>query len=279
MSQFRRTVPLATINGVASPGRATIDMPADRRYHTIILEYRENGVLANQAAIEAALTNISIKLDGTAQREFSAAQLNVMNAHRGAAYAYQAGYLFIHFSEPWQKRWEDADRMAWSLQNNAQTFQIEVDIAAGRTSPTLTAFAVVDNVVAPLLMRKTRRINVPVTAIGTRTEANLPRQIGDYSMLHCFETAANNISGVKVYVDQQLAFDRSRGRNNAVLTTKGFVAAAAVFHINFEEDGTPLLPLPMKRTDRSPVGEFRIDFDMAAANSFNILAEYIGARD
>lgn len=276
---FKRTVPLATINGVASPGRATIDLPADRRYHTIVLEYRENNVLVTQANMELAITNISIKLDGTSQREYSAAQLNVMNAHRGPEYAYQNGLLFIYFAEPWQNRYEDGDLMAWSLQNNAQTFQIEIDIAAGRVSPTLTAFAVVDDVVAPLIMRKTRRINVPVTAIGTRTEANLPRQIGDYSMLHCFETAANNISAVKVYVDQVLAYDRSRLRNNAVLATKGFVPAAAVFHLNFEEDRTQRFPLSMRNKAGRPVGEFRIDFDMAAANSFNIVAEYIGSRD
>lgn len=279
MSMFKRTVPLATINGVASPGRATIDLPADRRYHTIVLEYRENNVLVTQANMELAITNISVKLDGTSQREFSAAQLNVINGHRGASYAYQNGLLFIYFAEPWQNRYEDGDLMAWSLQNNAQTFQIEIDIAAGRTSPTLTAFAIVDDVVAPLIMRKTRRINVPVTAIGTRTEANLPRQIGDYSMLHCFETTADDISGVKVYVDQNLAFDRSRLRNNAVLARHSFVPAAAVFHLNFEEDRTQHFPLPMRRRDGKPVGEFRIDFDMAAAASFNILAEYIGARD
>ncbi|MDO8840425.1 MAG: major capsid protein P2 [Parvibaculum sp.] len=277
MSQFMRTVPLATINGVASPGRATIDMPADRRYHCIMLEYRENGVLVTQANMELALTNISIRLDGTAQREFSAAQLNVMNALRGMAY--QNGRLFIWFREPWHSRLEDQDRMAWSLQRNAQTFQIEVDIAAGRTNPTLTASAVVDNVVAPLIMRKTRRLNVPVTSTGVRTEANMHRSIGDYSMLHCFEATANDISAVKVYVDQVLAFDRTRLLNNAVLTARGFTPAAAVFHINFEEFGTPLLPLPMRRGDGGAVGELRFDFDMAAAASFNILAEYIGARD
>ncbi|MFN3933611.1 MAG: major capsid protein P2 [Parvibaculum sp.] len=277
MSQFPRTVPLATINGVASPGRATIDMPTDRRYHCIMLEYRENGALVNQAAMEAALTNISIRLDGTPQREFSAAQLIVMNALRGIAY--QAGRLFIWFREPWHDRFEDQDRMAWSLQRNAQTFQIEIDIASGRNNPTLVASAIVDNVVAPLLMRKTRRLNVPVTSTGVRTEANLPRNIGDYSMLHCFEATANDISAIKVYVDQQLAFDRSRGLNNAMLVSRGFTPATAVFHVNFEEWKTPLLPLPMKRGDGQPVGELRLDFDMAAAASFNILAEYIGNRD
>lgn len=277
MSRFQRTVPLATINGVASPGRATIDMPTDRRYHCIMLEYRESGALVNQAAIEAALTNISIRLDGTPQREFSAAQLNVMNAHRGMAY--QNGRLFIWFAEPWHARWEDRDAMAWSLQRNAQTFQIEIDIAAGRTNPTLVASAIVDNHVAPLLMRKTRRFNVPVTATGVRTEPNLPRNIGDYAVLHCFEATANDIAGAKVYVDQQLAFDRSRLLNNAMLTARGFTPAAAVFHLNFEEARTPLLPLPMIRGDRQSVGEFRVDFDMAASASFTILAEVLGTRD
>ncbi|MFN3933640.1 MAG: major capsid protein P2 [Parvibaculum sp.] len=277
MSRFQRTVPLATINGVASPGRATIDLPTDRRYHCIMLEYRENNVLVTQAAMEAALTNIAVRLDGVPQREFSAAQLNVMNAHRGMAF--QNGRLFIWFAEPWQKRWEDGDAMAWSLQRNAQTFQIEIDIAAGRNNPTLVASAIVDNIEARLLMRKTRRFNVPVTSVGVRTEPNLPRNVGDYAVLHCFENASNDIAGVKVYSDQVIAFDRSRLLNNAVLTARGFTPAAAVFHINFEEARTPLLPLPMLRVDGRPVGELRIDFDMAVASSFTILAEVIGARD
>lgn len=274
---FKRTVPLATINGVASPGRAAIDMPADRRYHVIMLEYRENGALVNQAAIEAALTNISVRLDGVPQREFSAAQLNVMNAHRG--FAYQDGRLFIWFNEPWHERIEDQEGMAWSLQQSAQTFQIEIDIAAGRVAPSLTASAVVDDVVAPLIMRKTRRLNVPVTAIGVRTEPNLYRTIGDYSVLHCFETAANDIAGVKVYVEQSLAFDRSRLLNNAMLAARGLTPAAAVFHINFEEAGTQRDPLPMRKPGNTPIGELRFDFDMAVANSFTILAEVIGSRD
>lgn len=279
MSAFQRTIPLATINGVASPGRATIDLPTDVRYHTIVLEYRENGVAVTQANMEAAISKINIKLDGTSQREFSAAQLNVMNAHNGPAYAYQNGLLFLYFAEPWLKRIEEQHAMAWSLQGKASTFQIEVDIVAGRTSPTLTAMAVVDGINAPLIMRKTRLMNIAVTAVGVRTEANLPKVLGDYAKLHCFETTANDISAAKVYVDQQLAFDRSRFRNNAVLAVKGFTPAAAVFHLNFEEDRSFMMPLPMKKRDRSPVGEFRLDLTMAVAASVNILAEIIGGRD
>ncbi|MCW5728148.1 major capsid protein P2 [Parvibaculum sp.] len=279
MSAFQRTIPLATINGVASPGRATIDVPTDLRFHTIILEYRENGVAVTQANMEAAISKINVKLDGTSQREFSAAQLNVMNGFRGAAYAYQNGLLFLHFAEPWLKRIEEQHAMAWSLQGNASTFQIEVDIVAGRTSPTLTAMAVVDSVVSPLIMRKTRLMNIAVTAAGVRTEANLPKQLGDYAMLHCFETTANDITAAKVFVDQQLAYDRSRFRNNAVLLTRSYVPSAAVFHLNFEEDRSFMMPLPMRKRDRQTVGEFRLELTMAQAQSVNILAEIIGPRD
>ncbi|MBX3495674.1 MAG: hypothetical protein KF769_05465 [Parvibaculum sp.] len=279
MSAFQRTIPIATINGVASPGRATIDLPTDLRYHTIVLEYRENGVAVTQANMELAITKINLKLDGTSQREFSAAQLNVMNGHNGPEYAYQNGLLFLYFSEPWLKRLEEQQRMAWALQGQASTFQIEVDIAAGRTSPTLTAFAIVDNVAQPLLMRKTRLMNIAVTAVGVRTEANLPRELGDYARLHFFETTANDISALKITVDGQLAFERTRFRNNGMLSMKGFVPSAAVFHANFEEDRTFLQPLPMTRRDKTRAREFRLDLTMAGAQSVNILAEIIGARD
>tara|TARA_R110002110_G_scaffold1531_9_gene6855 strand:- start:5709 stop:6566 length:858 start_codon:yes stop_codon:yes gene_type:complete len=283
---FRRTVTVANINGVAAASRATIDLPVDRRYHMVLLKYTESGVLVTQANMEAALTNIRVNLDARTQREFSAAQLNVLNASNGAQWAFRNGYLPIYFSEPWQRTPGDEDIASWALQGNVATFQIEIDIAAGRVNPKLEVSALIDNARMPSGAKlplgpivKTRRLQIPVTAVGVRTVMELPRASGDYLALHCFETAANDISKILISVDQNTAFERDRTTNTALLQNAGFVPAATVFDAIFDETRRMADGLPMTRGDNSQVGEFRLDFTMAVANSFTIVAELIGKPD
>ena len=276
---FRRTVPIANIQGVAAGQVATIDLPTDRRYHAIFLRYTESGTAVTSANMDAAITSIVIKVNSRTQREYTAAELRVLNAVNGADFAFQNGVLPIFFSEPWRRTPGGEDALAWPMfaQNGIQSFQIEVTIAAGRTAPALSGKAVVDQVMAPLgPIVTTRRRNVPVSATGVTTLLDMPRNLGDYNSLHCFEATANDIAGVRVTVDQLIAFDRRDAENTAFLTVNGYVPQAALFHVIFDENRRVGDGLPLLRADKTLASEFTLEFDMAVAAQFILVAQMLG---
>jgi len=279
---FRRTVPIANIAGVAAGQKATIDIPLGRRYHTILLSYSEGGVPAVQATMDAAITGIKVILNSRTVREYTAAELRVLNAVNGAPFAFQAGVLPIFFAEPWRRTQQGEDLLAWPVypELGINSFQIEVAIAAGRVGPALTAKAVIDQVdpkqvpFGPII--STRRRVVTPGAAGTFTLLDMPKDLGNYRALQCFETAVNDISGVKATVDQLIAYDRTDAENTALLNIGGYVPQASMFHVIFDEDRRWADGLPMQKADGKLVAEFTLEFDMAVANPFTIIAEILG---
>lgn len=278
----RRTVPITNIVNVAAGQIATVDLPVDRRYHAVVLQYAESGTLANLATMEAAITRISVKLDGRVQRQYSAAELNVLNAARGLAF--QAGLIPIWFSDPTSRTPQGEDSLAWPLEGNKETFQIEVEIASGRTAPTLKGWSLVDNMRGPNNTRlplgaivTTRKFQVGVSSTGIRTlTSDIPRTLGDIRAMHFFETAANDITDVLIEVDQFKTFERNRTLNDAILRQLEYVPDPAVFSVLFDETGRVQDRLPMRRADGSLVAELRVDATMAVANDFSLLVEYVG---
>lgn len=282
---FKRTLPITTIKGVGAGQTATVEIPTEYRYHQLLLVYKETGVLVTEANMKAALTEIDVRLNGKSQRQYTAAELITLNKRKG--FAYQAGLLPIFFAEPDARTPGGEDALAWACEGNVSTFAVQVTIAAGRLSPTLEVYSIVDNArgqngkllpLGPII--KTRKFNVGVSAVGVKTLTNdIPRELGDIRALHFFETAANDISSVIVKLDQVTAFERTRALNDSIQSYLGKTPDAAVFHCDFTESGRPDDRLPMSRPNGKLVGEFRMDIDMAVANDFSILAEYLGAPD
>lgn len=279
---YRRTVPVANISGVAAGQVATIDLPLGRRYHGILLSYSESGTPANQATMDAAITNIKVIINSRTQREYSAAELRVLNAVMGAPYAFQAGVLPIYFAEPWRRTPGGEDALAWPAYTSLgiQSFQLEVTIAAGAPAPALTAKAIIDQPDPKTLkfgpIITTRRRAISPGGTGTYTLLDMPKNLGDYRALHCFEDTAGDISAVRATLDQLTAFDRSDAENTALLNIGGYVPQTALFHVIFDEDRRLGDGLPMMRGDGTLVSEFTLEFDMAAANPFTLIAEMLG---
>jgi hypothetical protein len=271
----RRKDVLPSFNAVGAGQTATVDLPTDRRYHQIYLQYKGN---ANQATIEADITEIRIKCGGKVQRRFTAAQLNAINALNG--YAFTAGMIPIFFSEPWRRNVVSEDSLAWGMQD-VSTFQIEVDIAGTATAPTLQGVAVTDAEQQPLKnIVKWRQVTVPISSTGVFTLSTLPKLKGEgYLRLHCFENTAGDISSVEIEVDGFTVQDLTDAQNSAILANRDFSPQSNVFHIIFDETQRVEDGLAMNKADGSLVNEFRIDFEMAAANAFTLLQEVIGDRD
>lgn len=279
---FRRTVPIANVTGVAAGQTATMDLPLGRRYHTILLNYSEGGVAANQATMDAAITGIRIIVNSRTQRQYTAAELRVLNAVNGAPFAFQAGVLPIFFAEPWRRTPQGEDLLAWPAypELGTNSLQIEVDIAVGRVGPALSAKAVIDQIdpkqvpFGPIIT--TRRRVVTPGAAGVFTLLDMPKDLGNYRAIHCFETAANDISGIKATIDQLVAYDRTDAENTALLNIGGYVPQASLFHVVFDEDRRWADGLPMVKSDGKLVSEFTLEFDMAVANPFTLIAEMLG---
>jgi hypothetical protein len=147
----KRIIQLQDISGVSAGGTAIVNCPVGYRYHDI------NLVLTGGAdlTVATAFGTISAKLGGKVQRRATAEHIDAINTLQGAGYAaYTQGsstsevyHLPIFFAEPWRKRTVDQDALAWQTGwlGKTGTFQLEVGIGSGTSSPKLAAFATVDD--------------------------------------------------------------------------------------------------------------------------------------
>lgn len=151
---IKKRLQIRSVTNVAASKTAVIDIPCGQRYHYIELLH---GYSAGTNTIVAAATNVSevrIKSNSRVQRVVSGTQLRDMNLLNGTQYdclglpntAPGVGFP-IYLAEPWRDTPADQDALAWSTYN-WQSFQIEVDLGAAAT-PTLSAFAVVDDFIPP----------------------------------------------------------------------------------------------------------------------------------
>lgn len=269
----RRKVNLPSFNAVGAGQTATVDLPTDRRYHMLFINYKTN---ANQATIESDIEEIRIKVDGKVQRRYSAAQINILNELNG--YTFKAGYIPIFFSEPWRRNASGEDFLSWGMKN-VGTFQVEVVISSGATAPTLGGFAVVDNAQVPLdNIIKIRSQVLPVSSTGIVTMSTLPKR-DIYQRIHFLENTAADILDIEITIDSLEVFKMNDAENAALLETRDFTPAAAAFHVLFDETQRVEDGLPMVKPDGTPISEFRIDVNMATTNDPTMLLETRGAPD
>lgn len=278
----RRITKMNSFNGVANGSTATLDCPVDRRYHQLVLEYKHGGVLADKATVLAHIKAIRIRLNGILQREYRGMSvlLDAINGCNGVPF--MAGMIPIFFSEPWRRNAQSEDELAWALEGNASTFQIEVDIDDAATTPELKAFAVTDNArrangsMIPLTgIVKLLPTVVSVSGAGKVAITTLPKT-NTYMRLHCEEGAANDITEVDISIDQLAVYQQTRERNAWWLDQQGMVPQTGFFHVAFDATQRISDGLPMVRADGRAVSEFLCEFTLANANNFTIHAELVG---
>lgn len=285
---MRQYVVLPAFNGVAAGQTATIDLPVGAlAYHWIDLFFGcTNAGNGNQANLESYITEVRLKLNGKVQRRFSAKELDTINAFYGAQYGYKAdgtlAQASIFFSEPWRRTPQGEDALAWGMADVA-SFQIEVDLAAGVTGPTLTAKAEIERVnrvLGPII--KWRKYTIQVAAAGIVTVNTLPK-IDAYYELHAFLTAAADLTDLTVTVDNQQVFKALRVDIDNLNTRYGFTPQANVTSVVFDRTKRVSDSLSMVAAQKGSqilrVQNFQIDWNMANANSFPIQTLVLGPRD
>ena len=260
------------------PGqKATLDLPVGAlAVHELVIRYGTDAALGpTRARMEMDIERIRISLNGRAQREFTPRELFAINAYRGKAA--QNGQLPIFFSEDWRRTPAGEEGMAWRL-GDVDTFQVEVFLASDASAPTLGARlefqpVTAENFRSPAIV-KWRRFNFPVTATGEMQQMGLPKQDA-YQAIHCFSPHINN---VRVETDGKVWWDLTAIDAEQILRDKGWSPQSGLYHIDFARTGRADHALPMVIGQRR-VGVYKINFDMAAASSFDALVEVFGPRD
>ena len=279
----RKPVSTNSPNGVSAGQTATIDLPVGNLvYHSLLLRYQTSTAGgATKTNIEAEIDEVRLKVNGKVQRVFSAAQLYLMNAFNGrpaADYAGDAsnpGTLPIFFGEPWRRTAQGEDALAWGMAD-VDTFQVEIDIASGATSPTLDSKVIVDHVGRPMgPIVKWRRFQQPISATGITTNTNLPRN-DDYLGLFGFSA---NIADVEVKIDQLESYKLTAAEQIDLQLAHGKTPQTGLFAVDFDFTDRVAETLRMKRSDGRPVSEFRVDWNMSSATSFTLISETLGLRD
>jgi hypothetical protein len=277
-------ITLGSFQGVAAGQTATLDLPAGAGaglvYYGLRIEYAESGTLADQSTMEAGIDEVRILINGVVQRRFSAAELNALNAENGIDF--DAGQLKIFFAEPWRRSAQGEDALAWGVAD-VDTFQVEIDIASGATSPSLKVRAHVVRNSRPLgAIMKWRKFTVAPSATGIYNLTTLPRQ-DSYARLHFFENAAGDIDDIEVLVDGRQEFKATDALFESLYGDNGLTPQAALTTVAFDHRQRVSEMLAM----RKPVGnnqfrqvtDFRVDINFAAANAATLLTQTLGPRD
>jgi len=265
-----------SFNAVAPGQRATLDLPTRKfKYHQIRLVYGTGTAGGpTRANIEAELTRIAIAVNGKEQQVFSAAQLLRLHEFRGRTF--HAGHVPLFLANPWMKTPPGQDALGWGTAD-VQTLQVTVDIAAGATAPTLKAMvAVEEREEAMSAIAKFRRLTLPVTAVGLQTFTSLPRD-DNFAAIWLFPAASADINEARVLVDQREVFKATRTENDAWLedlVPDWTAPAGAFWPLVFNPQGRVTEPLITRGSS-----EFRLELDMAVANSPTALIEVYGLRD
>lgn len=278
----RHFISTNAFSSVAAGSQATLDLPVgDLVYHGLQLSYGASGAAANQATMEADIDQVRIKVNGKEQRRFSARELFDILAFYGVSI--ETGILWIPFSEGWRPSVVGEDSLAWGTAD-VSSLQIEVDIDAAATSPTLSARALVERVRRPMgPIVKWRRFNVGVSATGIRTLTTLPRQDAYYAI----HADSADVDDVEVKVDQQEVFKGTKAQVDALYKQApalfGLTPQSDWFHMAFDGSTHRVSDaLAMVRGNGNAlqaVQELRIDFNMSAATGFNVVTLTVGPRD
>lgn len=272
----RRRVKIPSFNSVGAGQVATVDLPVGPRYHNLKIFYKTN---ASQATIEADIDFINIKVNGKVLRSIKPAELFAILKENGVAF--QSGIIPIYFSEPWRRNVVSEDTLAWATALGVASFQIELVIKSGATSPTLHGYAETDNVIGGLKdIIKYRRQSVPVGQTGVltvNTFSKLPDEL--YHRVHCFENADGDILDIVVKQDGYEVFNSDIAVNDANLSDQGIVSQTGLFSVYFDATQRIDDALVMNRgtvAQPIPIQSWEWEFNMANADAFTIIQELRG---
>lgn len=278
----RYVEPMPPAPTVSAGNTAVFDIPPTYTFDKLHFAYAESGTPANQATLEAGIDEVRVSVNRKVQRRMNADELLAMNATYGAAF--QTGTMPIFFAEPWLRSELGEDLLSWGMAD-VESFQVEVDINSGATSPTLSLHAIkrrIEKAMGPIV--KVKKFNVPVTATGDRTVSNLDK-LDTYLAFHM--TTAN-ISNLRCVRDGDDVINAAPGILDDLYEDQGLVPQSAWTQWICNSDRRWSGGLEMVRPDpRAPndrnrdirVQDLRLVTTMSSASTYDLITETLGPRE
>lgn len=254
---------LRNVQNVAASKTALIECPCGQRYHSIILVHGYSGGTNTLAAAATNISEIRVYSNSRIQRVFSGTQLrdaNLLNCVNNSADFDFTGLpnsapgvtVPIFFNEPWRETPADQDALAWATAGWLD-FQIQVDLGAA-TSPTLLAYAVVDDFVPapntnPGIVKWLRVQTVPggtVYDYNQLDRRDFLQQISIYP-----DTGASQAPTLVTFKrNSQILHELSATANSALLQNSEMSPAATgrtsgIYDLVFDHDGLLSSSVPM----------------------------------
>jgi len=267
---------LPSFNSVGAGQTATLDCPVTGTYDTFMFTYNCGTAGGpTQANMEAEITEVRMLINDKVQRRFSAEELFDTNYHHGQGWP-NDGEITIHLAEPWRRSAQGEDALGWGM-GDVNSFQIQVDIAAGTATPTLSGKCVRQKQTVPMgPIVKWRKHTVPVTAVGLVNVTTLNKN-DNYLALHCHSAV---IDDVEVKIGEAEEWKGTAAETARLQTSYGRVPVTGWFHVDFDVSNRVMDTLSIGKDPQNgqPLS-FQVDFNMSAATSFTLLTETLGLRD
>lgn len=263
---------MPSFQAVAAGQTAICNLPLGMSYHQLLLRYQANegaGVVdATEAVMADDITEIRIIVDGDTKVQMSGVEAIALAKFYGQTV--MAGTLPIFFSRPWLRSIEAEDEIAFGTAD-LQTFNIEVDIKAGTTSPSLSAYAVQGpNMPLGRYIAIRRFGQTYAGAAGDFEISDLPR--GPYGLLAIhFNTP--NIERVEVETNQVKVFEADRSLAETYYAQTKRVWQSGYWHVDLTPTNRLRDNLPLVLSD------FRVRLAMTGATpTFRAIVERVEGK-
>lgn len=255
---------MPSFNGVAAGSKATLDFPIGKNYHGVLL------TRGGTTFTHDHLGNIKVLADGVPIHEISAAHIDDVQQFDGLQ-AGGANLSYIDFERAGllTQAWVEATALPSYLY---RTLQMEVNISSSASAPTLTAKALRSGVRLPPEIIKRRSFTRNPSGAGTFEVSDLPT--GDPINRILIHAASDNINDVTLKRDNAIVFERTAAENDYMQTNGVKTPQSNWYMIDPTERGHGNQAIVTAN-----VSDFRLEFDMAGADTLTIYVDYIGVHN
>jgi hypothetical protein len=272
--------PMPAVQGVAAGSIASLNAPIGLTYHGML--FTMGGTTFNLALI----TEIRVKGNGREIFKVAGSDLDVHNKYEGRAAA-SATQFYLDFERygldvfggstaAEALRGRELTAIGTGVQPTKDspieltTLQLELDISASASAPTLSAKALQSGPRSLGFLKKRRKfVYTPGGAVEFEI-SDLPK--GDLIDKIYIHSAGNKITRVKLERDNFLSFDRTPDENNQSQIDGVRVPQGSLFVIDPSEAG---------RGDEAfitaNVQDFRLKVTVSASDTLTIYVDYLGS--
>jgi hypothetical protein len=187
-----RNIKLPSFNGVGASQTAVLSVPVGPfTYHNLKLYYTRGGTAATSAQIEADITKVRLKINGTTELELTGEQARKLAAFYGLTAV--NGVIPLMFRRPMMKT-VPAEEQAAIGTANVKTFDIEVDFSSSFSAGALVAYAAFEQAAKPLgMFAGIKTFTIAPVASGDFEFGGLPKDDYVVYAAHAFSALATNI--------------------------------------------------------------------------------------